>query len=101
MYFSTSPLKLGNLFGMVDNIAVYDKALKPGEVALRYRETQAQYAGKLVALTPRTREFLSTFDRDFKKLLPITKRYLEHLPEREQGVLFSMTAKAKTNRGSF
>lgn len=84
MYFSTSPLKLGNLFGMVDNIAVYDKALKPGEVALRYRETQAQYAGKLVALTPRTREFLSTFDRDFKKLLPITKRYLEHLPEREQ-----------------
>ncbi len=83
MYFSNSPLKLSNLFGMVDGLALYGKALTHEEVALRYQQGKKRYAGKQHALTRRADEFLTTFDRDFKKTLPITAEYLKNLPAKE------------------
>ncbi len=83
MYFSGSPMKFGNLFGMVDGLAVYDKALSHEEVALRYAQGKAQYAGKKHTLTRRADEFFAGFDPDFRETLPITAEYMKNLPARE------------------
>ncbi len=84
MYFSDSPLKLGNLYGMVDNLAIYDKALKPDEVSLLYRQTKPQYDGKKAEFSRRSDEFLGKYDRHFNELLPITAEYLKNMPAMEK-----------------
>ncbi len=83
MYFSDSPLRFDNLFGMVDQLAIYDQALTHEEVALRYTQGKPRYAGKKHSLTRNAEKFLATFDKDFQKTLPITAQYLDNLPELE------------------
>ncbi len=68
---------------LLDDLRLYDTALSAEQVAGIYQEEKDDYPGEAIGLKKSYHYlgFGEEFDPHFERTLPITKKYLEHLPK--------------------
>ena len=79
--FSRAPLNIGAGFdGLFDRISIFDKALSFEELEFLRQRDLSKYANRVHKVISRSEELRKNHDPDFKKLLPMTAKYLKNIP---------------------